>query len=47
MKKRLNVTERWFYSQFLRIPWTDHRNNEEVLKKIGTRKILILKIGKS
>lgn len=46
MKKRLKTTEMWYYRWMLRIPWTEHANVREVLKKMATRGRAILKRGK-
>lgn len=37
MEKRLQSVKTWFYRRMLRISWTDHMSNEEVLVKAGKR----------
>ena len=46
MEKRLQSVEMWFYRRMLRISWTDHMSNEEVLAKAGTRRKLVVTIRK-
>lgn len=38
--------EMWLYKSVLKIPLTEHENNKEVLEKIETKCVLILKIWK-
>ena len=37
----------WFYRNILRVPWTEHVSNNEVLKKIETKRKLIFNTEKS
>ena len=46
MEKRLQSVEMWFYRRMLRISWTEHMSNEEVLAKAGTRRKLVVTIRK-
>ena len=46
VKKQLEATEMWFLRRMLRIPWTDKKSNEEVLREANSRRMLINKIGK-
>ena len=46
MERRLQAVEMWFYRRRLRIPWTDHRTNEEVLRTAGVQKKLLKTIRK-
>ncbi|MCH9665805.1 MAG: hypothetical protein K0U41_08180 [Gammaproteobacteria bacterium] len=46
MKQKLEAVEMWFYRRMLRISWTDHATNEEVLRRAGTKRKLINKIRK-
>ena len=41
MERRLQSVEMWVYRRMLRISWTDHMSNEEVLAKMGTRRKLV------
>lgn len=45
-RRRLKLTEMWFYCQMLRIPRTEDLNSERVLRKTGTTNKLILTIWK-
>lgn len=38
MEKRPEVTEMWFYRRILRIPWTEHISNNQVLAKMEIKK---------
>ena len=44
MRKHLESCEIWFLRRMMRIPWTDKVRNEEVLKRAGTGRKLILEI---
>ena len=44
MRKHLESCEMWFLRRMMRIPWTDKVRNEEVLKRAGTGRKLILEI---
>ena len=44
MRKHLESCEMWFLRQMMRIPWTDKVRNEDVLKRAGTGRKLILEI---
>ena len=46
MKKQLEATEMWFLRRMLRIPWTDKKSNDEVLKEAKSRRMLVNKIRK-
>lgn len=37
MKRRLEKTQMQFYKRILRIPWTEHVSNREVLRKMRTK----------
>lgn len=41
-KSLFKVREILFYQQLLRIPWTGHMRNEDILMKIGITKQLLL-----
>ena len=41
MQKRLEAAEMWFYRRILRISWTERMTNEEVLRKMGTERLLL------
>ena len=32
--RRINAFQSWFQRKFLRVPWTDRRSNQLILKKI-------------
>ena len=44
LRRRLEATEMWFLRRMLRIPWTDHITNEEVLRRAKCQRKLILNI---
>ena len=44
--KKLEATEMLFYRRIMRISWTDHLTNEEVLRKAKTERSLIKTIRK-
>ena len=44
MKKRLKAAEMWFLRHMLRIKWTNHMSNIEVLRRVGRPQNLILTI---
>ncbi len=46
MRSKLEAAEMWFYRRMLRIPWTAHVTNEEVLRKIGTERKLLPTVRK-
>ena len=41
MQKHLKAAEMWFYRRILRISWTERMTNEEVLRKMGTERLLL------
>jgi len=41
MVKRLEAVEIWFYRRMLKIPWTDHVSNEQVLEMAGNERTLM------
>ena len=41
MEKRLQSAEMWFYRRMLRVSWTNHKSNSEVLSMAGTERKLI------
>ncbi|XP_069972232.1 uncharacterized protein [Penaeus vannamei] len=42
MEKRLEATEMWFFRRMLRISWTDHVTNQEILQRVGRKKTLMM-----
>ena len=46
MRRRLEAIEMWFYRRMLRISWTQHVSNYEVLRRMQTRRRLMLDIRK-
>lgn len=42
MAKRLEATEMWFFRRMLRISWTDHVTNQEILQRVGRKKTLMM-----
>ncbi len=46
MRNKLEAAEMWCYWHGLKIPWTGHVINEEVLKKIGTERKLLWTVRK-
>jgi hypothetical protein len=44
MTKRLEAVEMWFYRRILRISYTKHITNEEVLNRMGTTRKLIITV---
>ena len=44
MRKRLESCEMWFLRRMMRIPWTDRVTNEEVLRRAGVERKLIMEI---
>lgn len=44
MKQQLESTEKWFLRHMLKIPYTAHQTNEDVLKLAGTKRKLITKL---
>ena len=44
MHKKLEAAEMWFYRRILRISYTEHITNEEVLRRMSTRRQLIFVI---
>lgn len=44
--RRLEAFEMWVYRRLLKIPWTDHISNEEVLRRIGKDRDLVVDIKK-
>ena len=45
-RSKLEAAEMWFYQRILKIPWAGHVTNEEVLKKMGTERKLLLAVRK-
>ena len=45
MEKRINASEMWFLRRMLRISWTSHTSNENVLIRANTDRKLLVKIG--
>ena len=41
IEKKLEATEMWYWRRMLRISWTDHVMNEEVLRRAGTEMELV------
>ena len=41
MRKRLEAVEMWFYRRMLRLSWTEHTTNEEVLTRANAKRSLI------
>ena len=35
MEKRINAAELWFYRRMLKVSWTKHVSNEEILRRVG------------
>ena len=46
MESRLESFEMWAYRRMLRVSWTEHKTNEEVLKTAKTRRSLLPTIKK-
>ena len=46
MEQKLEAAEMWFYRRILRISWTEHITNEEVLRRMGARRKLMNNIRK-
>ena len=46
MRQRLEAAEMWFYRRMLRISWTEHKSNEEVLRMAGVERNLLKNIRK-
>ena len=46
MRQRLEAAEMWFYRHMLRISWTEHKSNEEVLRMAGAERTLLKNIRK-
>ena len=44
MAKKINAFEMWLYRRMLRIPWTAHKTNEEVLTMMNTKLTLLTTI---
>ena len=44
MQKKIEAAEMWFYRRMLRISWTEHVTNEEVLTRAGTKRELMMTI---
>ena len=44
MEKRLKAAEMWFLGGMLRIKWTSHTSNAEVMRRAGCQQNLILTI---
>ena len=40
-ERRLEAMEMWYWRRVLKIPWTAHVTNEEVLRRIGTSRELL------
>ncbi len=41
MRDRLQATEMWFYRHMMRIAWTEHKRNEEVLRIVDAQSNII------
>ena len=41
MEKRINASEMWFFRRMLRISWTSHTSNEDVLIRANTERKLL------
>ena len=41
MKQKIEAVGMWFYRRMLRISWTEHATNEEVLRRAGAKRKLI------
>ena len=46
LQKRIEATEMWFLRRMLRISWTEHITNEEVLRRTGSGRRLMKMIRK-
>lgn len=46
MKISLDATEMWIYGPMMRMPCTGYLVNKEVLRKIQSKRLLILKVRK-
>ena len=46
MESKLESFEMWAYRRKLRVSWTEHKTNEEVLKTAKTTRSLLLTIKK-
>ena len=44
IENRLKAAEMWFYRRMLKISWTSHQSNEEVLRRMATDRALIATI---
>ena len=41
MTKELEAVELWFYWRILKVSWTSHQTNEEILRSMNTTRILM------
>src|SRR5579871_6990683 len=39
-RNHIEATKFWFYRRMLRIPWTDRKRNEDVLKEVNSKREL-------
>lgn len=46
MKKRLEAIELWSYRRMLGMLWTGHVSNDELLSKMGTKIVFVLRMRK-
>lgn len=44
--KKLEAVEMWIYRRILKIPWTDHITNVEVMQRIGKEKEVVFTVKK-
>ncbi|BFY98674.1 hypothetical protein BsWGS_01714 [Bradybaena similaris] len=44
VRNYLEAVEMWFYRRMMRIPWTDKRRNEDVLRETNSRRELVTRI---
>ena len=47
MEKRLEAFEMWCWRRLLKISWTERISNEEVLRRMGSERVLIVKLRAS
>ena len=45
-EKRIEAAEMWFYRRLLRVSWTEHRTNDNILQELGMQKCLLNVITK-
>ena len=39
--KRLEASEMWIWRRIMKVKWTDHKTNEEMLNMVGEKKMLL------